>query len=185
MVRRAPAPLRLPPPHRIAILAPVIHCLRMRPRLRIRSTLPPDRVLDQLAAALRDAGPDITGTFSGRYVVLRIRESRQHFGSPQLSFEVEALGSGSELNGLYMPMPSVWTAFMALYGLIVFAGFCGAVYGYAQLQIARTPHALWSLPVALFLLCLVYLAACVGQWRGQDQMRELRQFVEHALAGRS
>ena len=154
----------------------------MRPRLRIESSLSPDQVVNRLRAALQSANPDVMGTFSGRYVVLRIRESQQHFGSPQLSFEVEASTSGSELSGLFMPMPSVWTAFMALYGVIVFAGFCGAVYGYAQMQLGAAPHAFWAVPASLLLLSLVYVAACVGQRMGQEQMNVLQRFVEQSLA---
>ena len=153
----------------------------MRPRLRIRSNLTPDQAIEHLREALRGHDPAVTGTFSGRYVVLRINESRQHFGSPQLSFEIESVESGSALTGLFMPMPSIWTAFMALYGLIVFGGFCGAVYGYAQMQLGKTPAAFWSVPVALVLLTLVYAAACVGQHMGREQMEELQRFVEQSL----
>lgn len=155
---------------------------RLRPQLRIESRLSGDQVVCRLRDALQEGGADITGTFSGRFVVLRIAESRQHFGSPQLSFEVESVEAGSALNGLFMPMPSVWTAFMALYGLIVFGGFCGAVYGYAQLHLGGAPHAFWAVPGALFLLSLVYVAGCVGQRMGHEQMEELQRFVENALA---
>jgi len=174
----------LPVCHRVAILLSVIQFLRMRPRLRLQSSLSPDQAVERLREALDVGNPEVTATFSGRYVVLRINEERQHFGSPQLSFEVEAADGGSALTGLFMPMPSVWTAFMALYGLIVFGGFCGAVYGYAQVQVDKTPHALWAVPLALVLLTMVYVAACVGQRMGSEQMQELRQFVEDSL-GRS
>jgi hypothetical protein len=160
----------------------MIRFLRLRPPLRIESSLPANEVLRRLQASLRGSEARITGTFSGNFVVLRIGESRQHFGSPQLSFEVESRNPGSSLTGLFMPMPSIWTAFMALYGLIVFGGFCGGVYGFSQLQIDHPPHALWAVPAALFLLLLVYAAACVGQCLGQEQMEELRQFVEQSLA---
>lgn len=171
----------LPVCHRVAILLCVIRFLRMRPRLRLQSSLSPDQAVERLREALDVGDPEVTATFSGRYVVLRINEERQHFGSPQLSFEVEAADCGSALTGLFMPMPSVWTAFMALYGLIVFGGFCGAVYGYGQVQIGASPQALWSLPAALVLLGLVYAAACVGQTMGCKQMEELQRFVERAL----
>ena len=106
----------------------MIQFLRMRPRLRLQSSLQPDHAVSRLRDAVRQRNPDITATFSGYYVVLRIGEARHHFGSPQLSFEVEPHNTGSSLNGLFMPMPSVWTAFMALYGLIVFGGFCGGAW---------------------------------------------------------
>lgn len=149
--------------------------------MRLRSDLSADDVVSRLRAAVESPDVVLTATFTDRYVVLRIADDRQHFGSPQLSFDVEADGSGSVLQGLFMPMPSIWTAFMALYGMIVFGGFCGAVYGYAQVQLGDTPYAFWALPLAVVLLALVYLAACVGQRMGSAQMQELQQFVQHAV----
>lgn len=160
----------------------MIHFLRMRPLMQIRSSLSADEAVGRLQQALQERGADMIGSFTGRYVILRISESQQHFFSPQLSFEIEPADSGSVLNGLFMPMPSVWTAFMALYGLILFGGFCGAVYGYAQMQLGNPPQALWAVPAALFLLLMVYLAACVGQAMGRAQMEELQRVVEQSLA---
>ena len=150
--------------------------------MRLRSNLSADEVVGRLRAAVDSPDTEITATFSDRYIVLRIAEARQHFGSPQLSFDVEADGAGSVVNGLFMPMPSIWTAFMAIYGMILFAGFCGVVYGCAQMQIGEVPHAFWVLPAAVLLLGLVYLAACIGQKMGRDQMQELQQFVERELS---
>jgi len=150
--------------------------------MRLRSSLSADNVVSRLRAAVDSQNGVVTATFTNRYVVLRIAEARQHFGSPQLSFDVEADDSGSLLHGLFMPMPSIWTAFMALYGMIVFGGFCGAVYGYAQMQIGDAPYAFWALPATVVLLALVYLAACIGQRMGGAQMQELQQFVERALS---
>lgn len=161
------------------------HFLRMRPPLRLQSSSSVDDVLSRLRLAVKAHGPDITATFADHYVVLRIAGSRRHFGSPQLSFDVEADESGSVVNGLFMPMPSIWTAFMALYGLIVFGGVSGAFFGAAQMQLGHAPYAFWAVPLSLVLLGLVYVAACVGQKMGAEQMRELQQFVEPCLLGES
>jgi len=162
----------------------MIRCLRMRPPLRLECPLPPEAVLERLREAVARPGANLTATFSDRYVVLRIPEAQQHFFSPQLSFEVEPREEGSVITGLFMPMPAVWTGFMALYAIIVFGGFIGAVYGWSQAQLDSAPHALWSVPAALVLLALVYLAACIGQHLGEKQMIELRTFVEGALRPR-
>lgn len=155
--------------------------LRLRPLLRMETSLSPDEALRCIKESLPAHQADLTGTVSDRYVILRINESRQHFGSPQLSFEIEEGQGGSVLSGLFMPMPSIWTAFMALYALIIFGGFCGACYGYAQIILEHAPHAFWAVPVALVLLVLVHLVSCIGQRMGEDQMEELQQFVEHAV----
>jgi len=156
--------------------------LRLRPLLQIRTAVPPDQVIRRLKDLLSAPETKITGTITGNYIVLRIEESRQHFGSPQLSFDVEPLDGGSKVAGLFMPMPSIWTAFMALYALILFGGFCAACYGYAQLKLEHPPMAFWGVPVALLLVAGVHLVACIGQRRGHDQMQELQRFVQRALA---
>jgi hypothetical protein len=159
------------------------HFLRMRPPLRLQSSSSVDDVLSRLRLAAQARGSDINATFADHYVVLRIAGSRRHFGSPQLSFDVEADESGSVVTGLFMPMPSIWTAFMALYGLIVFCGLSGTLFGAAQMQLGQAPYALWAIPLSLVLLVLVYVAACVGQKMGAEQMQELQQFVEPCLLG--
>jgi len=153
----------------------------MRPPLRLRTACPVDEALRRLREAAGSPDAEVTGSFVERYVVLRIPETQQHFGSPQLTFEVSSDAEGSTLSGLFMPMPSIWTGFVALYALIVFAGFVGLMYGWAQVQLGDTPHALWAVPTSLVLLSLVYGAACVGQMRGSKQMHYLRAFVEEAL----
>lgn len=151
----------------------------------MRLSLSADEAVARLRSALADHGPELTATISGRYVVLRVAESRQHFGSPQLSFEIEDQASGSSINGLFMPLPSIWTGFMALYGLIVFGGFSGTIYGLAQWQIGNAPHACWSIPIAGLLLACVHLAAGIGKKMGSSQMRQLQQFAERSLLKKS
>lgn len=155
--------------------------LRLRPLLKMTTPLPPDQVIQRLREARPEVDHAITCSITGNYIILRINEARRHFGSPQLSFDVQPCDNGSVLSGIFMPMPSIWTAFMGLYCLIGFGGFCAAGYGYAQSQLEHTPSALLGVPVALVLLLGVHLAACLGQHRGQDQINELRLFVETAL----
>lgn len=156
--------------------------LRLRPRLRITTPLSPDEVVQRLKDSLSADKANLTANISGNYVILNIEASRQHFGSPQLSFEVRAQAEGAELAGLFMPLPAIWTAFMGLYALILFGGFCAACYGYAQLKLHQSPIAWWWVLIALVLLAAVHLIACVGQWRGRDQINELHHFVARALA---
>lgn len=156
--------------------------LRLRPLLRMTTPLSPDEVVQRLRAALPLHTSNFTGTITGHYVILYVEKSRQHFGSPQLTFEVRKQPAGSDLTGLFMPMPAIWTGFMGLYALILLGGFCAACYGYAQLQLKHTPVAWWGILIAFILLVAVHLLACVGQWRGRDQIQQLHRFVEEALA---
>ncbi len=159
----------------------MICSFRLRPPLRIESRLGVEEAVEKLRRAKRERSADLTATISGRYVIVRIHEARQHFGSPQLTFEIEPREAGCALNGLFMPMPAVWTAFMALYALFLFIGFSGAMYGVAQVMIQHHPSGFYAIPVSILLVGLVYLGACVGQRRGQTQMDQLRRFVQDSL----
>jgi len=169
-------------PLRIAKTSAMNCSLRLRPRLRLTTTLSPDEVVQRLQNLLPEHSDRLAGKIYDHFVILHMKESRQHFGSPQLTFEVASQPAGSELKGLFMPMPTIWTGFMAVYATILLGGFCAACYGYAQLQMRQAPHAWWGILITLVLLVTVHLIACIGQWRGRDQIQELQQFVEQALA---
>ena len=55
-------------------------------------------------------------------------------------------------------------------------------FGLAQLQLKQPPVALWSLPVTLLLVVLIYAGALLGQRLGNDQMDELTAFLHECLA---
>lgn len=155
--------------------------LRLRPPLRLHSPLSQDEIITRLREKLASGETPITATIVGGYIVLRIPEDQMHYWSPQLSVNLEAEGSGTSVHGLFMPQPSVWTLFVWIYAVIVFAGFCGGIYGFAQRHLEQPAHALWGIPVALILVFLVYSAASMGQHMGRDQMEDLRQVLLDVL----
>ena len=156
--------------------------LRLRPPLRLHSPLTVDEIVDRLRKQLALETTSVTATIVGGYVVLRIPEAQTHYWSPQLSLTLEAEEEGgTSLHGLFMPQPSVWTLFVWIYAVIVFGGFCGGIYGFAQRHLEQPAYALWSIPLAALLVFIVYSAASMGQHMGRDQMEELRGFLRDAL----
>lgn len=157
--------------------------LRLRPPLRLHSPLSMDEILNRLRETLAAEATSVTATIVGSYVVLRIPEDRLHYWSPQLSLtlETDEDKAGTSVHGLFMPQPSVWTLFVGFYAVIVFAGFCGGIYGFAQRHLEQPAYALWAIPAAILLVFLVYSAASMGQHMGRDQMEELRLLLMDVL----
>ncbi|MFT5142653.1 MAG: hypothetical protein ACI84D_001269, partial [Thalassolituus oleivorans] len=97
-----------------------------------------------------------------------------------MHLSIENEGDQIEVFGRFSPHPTIWSAFLAMYLAIAFAGLMGVVFGYSQWILGLYTTGLWSGPIAIFLTSLVYLAARIGRRLGEDQMRELSDFLTHA-----
>ncbi len=65
---------------------------------------------------------------------------------------------------------------------IGFGATMGAMFGFAQWILGRTPWSLWSVPVGIVLSVLVWGAGRTGRGLGYDQVRILYDFVQNSLA---
>jgi uncharacterized integral membrane protein len=151
----------------------------LRPRLQ----LDVPGTAGELGQRIREASTAYTTTVVGNYLVIKIPEQRQHYWSPQLQVEMEERDGTVHVNGLFTPMPAVWTLFAGAYAFILVLGFFGTIYGLAQLQLKHPPYGLWSFPITLALIAAVYGAALFGQRVGHEQTEELAAFLHHCLKG--
>jgi len=157
----------------------------MRPEFVLRHD-DPSAVLDRLGERLAGHAR-VTGTLFRRHAVLRMTEREQHFWSPYLYVEAqlpdpddEDAPEAPQLHGRFAPHPSVWTMFMAIYGVLGMTALGGLMYGISQWWIGWTPWALGVTPAAIALIGFVYGAAFIGQGLGAEQMYELRSFLDDA-----
>ena len=151
--------------------------LRMRPRLELSGKGEVGEVLARIDEALRSEEIRFEGYVLNDHGVIRIPKAEQHYWSPQLQFEIQESDGQPRLTGRFMPAPPVWTLFAGLYGVTAFLGCCGSVFGLVQLQLQQPATFLWSFPVTVCLLALIYVAAMVGQKLGHEQMLELDEFI--------
>lgn len=79
-----------------------------------------------------------------------------------------------------LPGPYLFLAFGLGFALLV-----GSTWGYAQWVIERTPWALLSIPLVLFLGGGLFLASIVGQRLGAEQMEHLRAALEKLISDES
>lgn len=71
--------------------------------------------------------------------------------------------------------------FMFFYTAILTLWFFGSSYGIIQLWLGMKAPFLWSIPLGLLVITMVYAAAKYGQHKGKKQMEILKQFLENAI----
>ena len=156
--------------------------LRMRPRFTLVVNADPDDVMRRFDEALSTDDCQVHGALYKHQVELQPRRAHRHFWSPFLNVVVEETDDGgSELNGRFGPAPNVWTMFMAGYGACAFTAFGAFFIGTSQLTLGDPPTGFLLVVGAAIGAGVVYVAAQVGRRLGEDQMRELKTFVDGAL----
>ena len=157
--------------------------IEIRPRFQRLYALSKTEVLERLKAALDMSDAPVTGSIMDHHVTLRIPFEEQHFWSPQLSLEVEDAedGNGSLVRGLYGPRSSVWLMFVFFYSLLGFVSMIVAVIGFSERSLGLPGRILWLLPVAGFIILMMYLSARAGQKLGREEMIRLRDFFNDTL----
>jgi hypothetical protein len=155
--------------------------IEIRPRFHYQSPLAPEVLLKALEEALAKENSPINGLVIDQHVYLRIPYEDQHFWSPQLSLEVEATDSGSQVNGLFGPRESVWLMYIFFYALMGFLIMVVMIMGFSQLNLGLSARILWALPVLLLLLVMAFFTAKAGQKLGHDEMHLLYDFFRNAI----
>jgi len=155
---------------------------RIRPRFQLLLQLTPNEVTDKIREHLALPDQACHGkVLDGYYASLSIPKEKQHYWSPHLSLSMEEEEEGTLVRGLYGPRPGVWTFFMFLYAIIIFAGLIISIIGLANLQLGKSGAILWILPILIIAFISLYIAAYMGQQVGYGQMVHLQQFVEESL----
>jgi hypothetical protein len=160
--------------------------VRLRPRFRVHAECSPQQLLSAIDDALRRAGDDeggIDGTVFSTSAVLKIPAGRQHYWSPELQVGVDGDGgSATIVTGLFGPRPAVWTMFVAIYAFVAFVALMASAYGTAQVLMHQPGYAFWIVPIALVTGLAIYAAGRTGRSLGQEQMAELRSFLDGVLS---
>lgn len=158
---------------------------RMRPTFELSlGALGPtqDAVLDGLRAAMTRDPAGIGGVVFRRTAVLWLTRERRRFYSPCLHVHFGTRPDGQPiLLGRFAPHPSVWTGFMAGYGVLSMVALLSVVYAYVQWSLGHAPWAAVGFPAALALMGFEYGAAFIGQGLGAEQMYTLRRLLDDVL----
>lgn len=153
---------------------------QIRPKCRISSDLPPDRLLKEIKLKLSKS-KDVTGRILNNNVYLRLPEEELHYWSPEFQVIINKKDNGSLVKGIAGPNPKVWATFMVFYGLAAMLLIFGGSFGISQWMLDIDSIWIWSLPVSILLYIIIYGAANYGQGLGADQLISLRSFLDEAI----
>lgn len=156
---------------------------RIRPRYELFVDLSAAETL-RLVEARIEVSEAIRGWVAEPYAELRVPERERFSWSPRMSLHVEDAPGGTNLLCRLQPEPDVWTAYMALWGVVAVAAIGVTMYGLSQWVVSGMPWVmLVGLPIVTVAAVLLYLVALVGQRRGAAQTWLLERELQAALDG--
>ena len=155
--------------------------VRVRPRYKRETFLPPCLVIDQILQALINRR-EVKGMILENTAYLKIPEDEQHYWSPEFEVTVyKKVGKGSVIRGVIGPKPRIWTMFMFFYAVDIVLLFLGVIMGISQWVLGMDAPLLWSLPAFVVLWLVIYLAAQYGRTRAREQTKRLWRFLDEAI----
>ena len=144
--------------------------------------------MESLESQLPEAGDRIEGDLSSRHGVLRIREARRQFWSPNLDLTIKEDDEGEDaeagfakLWGTFSPRPEIWTGIVFSIGTLIVLSLFASIYGIAQLLLGQLPWALLIPAFGVLLAALIYTSALVGQGLSIGDMYAMRAFVDECV----
>ena len=158
-----------------------IHFRRIRPRIRVHTSLSPDEINQRIKSLLNSENAKCEAQVTKGFATIYPPKKEQHFWSPQLTITVEEVEKGHLVRGLYGPKPSVWTMFVFFYSAIGFATMIVLMIGLSLWSLGNPAPILWLVPVLVALFFSLYLVAYFGQRMGHKQMGSIHRFIEECL----
>jgi hypothetical protein len=158
---------------------------RIRPRFERMVYYEPRRVEEMFRERLSRPGSPCVGSVIEGHITLRIPEEEQHYWSPQLNLSLEETEEGTQINGIYGPAPSVWSAFFYGYAAIGILALFLSIWACALWMLKKDVSVAWGLPVLGGLALVLYLVAQGGQKVGAEQTFTLHHFFEDTVGERA
>lgn len=119
------------------------------------------------------------------HVFIRFPKNKSHFWSPELHLEIqETANKKLYIKGLYGPKPTVWTMFMFLHFVVAGLFIASAIWLYTRHTLDKSLR----MPIILIILMILvwvtlYILGRMGRKTGENQMRELHDFLNKILTG--
>lgn len=155
-----------------------------RPRYKFHSPLSAAELQHSIVKAAKENNPNQIIVRKVRdHLVLDIANDHRHFWSPHMdiNLEFDPEVKATLVRCLIGPVPTVWTLFMFFYGFFGFMAFVGLTLGMSQWTLKKPMWGLWLLPVSAAGVGLMYYISYKGKQLSQDEMFQLKSFVDDAL----
>jgi len=155
--------------------------------LRPRFSIDFDKTSDELLCAFKDNLKDGDCAYCSKivdeHIFIDVPEEENHFWSPQLHLEIEETPEGKALvKGLFGPKPQVWTLFIFIHFAIGIAFLIFLVVAYSKWKLNENAvFPIVMLIVLPLIWTLLYFLGRLGKSTGQQQMDELKSFMQETL----
>jgi hypothetical protein len=151
----------------------------LRPRFSIELQKSKTILLNNFQNSFKDKECEFLGKIVDGHVVIDISIKENHFWSPQLHLEIEAVDTENSIaKGLFGPKPQVWTLFIFLHSSVAFTFISVLIYAYTKWTLKEDyTVGIWiliGLPIFWFVL---YFLGQLGKKTGHSQMEDLHAYM--------
>ena len=154
----------------------------LRPRFKMELNHPNEEVLKVFNEAKTSQSDYIISRVDD-HVFIRLPKHKQHFWSPQLHLEVNALEPNtSMLHGLFGPNPTVWTLFMFVHFFVAGMFIAFGIWFYTNWTLGNSYGIQLGLMILMVLVWFaLYVAGRMGRRKGKPEMHQLHDFMNETL----
>ncbi len=145
----------------------------------------PETALQRIADHLHRTDFGARGWVAPPYAELEVPASTKHAWSPRLAIEACEIPLGCRLHCRFQPEPSIWTLYMAGWGVLVVLGAVCIAWAWARsIMGAGLGPPVGGCGAVVGLGIVWSLIPWIGQRLGADQIDGLRHSLETALLDR-
>ena len=162
---------------------PTVNKIVLRPRFKMELQQNNEVVLKAFEDA-KNTQSDFTISRIDDHIFIKLPKDKQHFWSPQLHLEINALDNNntSSLYGLFGPNPTVWTMFMFFHFMVAGLFIAFGIWAYTNWSL-KTDYGL-QLFATLFMIVIwfaLYFVGRLGRASGKGEMHQLYNFMNKTL----
>ena len=151
----------------------------LRPRFRIELAKSKTYLLNRFEEEFKRADCSLKGKIVEGHVVIDVSPEENHFWSPQLHLEIEAMDTENSIaKGLFGPKPQVWTLFIFLHSTVAFTFISVLIYAYTKWTLKEDiTLSIWILIALPIFWFVMYFLGQLGKKTGHSQMEDLHDFM--------
>ena len=139
--------------------------------------------MNRFEEEFKRADCSLKGKIVEGHVVIDVSPEENHFWSPQLHLEIEAMDTENSIaKGLFGPKPQVWTLFIFLHSTVAFTFISVLIYAYTKWTLKEDiTLSIWILIVLPIFWFVMYFLGQLGKKTGHSQMEDLHNFMMKVL----
>ena len=161
-------------------MKPLANDIVLRPRFQLELSDSKEQLLEDFAKA--EVPPFLVHRLD-EHIFIKFNTKNNHFWSPQLHLEIEALDEeSSKLYGVFGPNPTLWTFFMFLHFGVAMIFLILGFWAYSSASLNK-PYKFQLVLMGFMgiLWVVLYIFGRSGKHKGKPQMEELYRFMMNVM----